>query len=79
MVQKIHIYEKVYLDQLLDFPILILLFLYTLIVPYFISLNAGFFQYHQTVLDPDQPRHFVGPDQGPNCFERLSADDKGRS
>ena len=27
-------------------------------------------------LDPDQDRHFVGPDLGPNCLERLSADDK---
>ena len=26
-------------------------------------------------LDPDQARQFVGPDLGPNCFQRLSADD----
>ena len=26
-------------------------------------------------LDPDQDRHFVGPDLGPNCLQRLSADD----
>ena len=25
-------------------------------------------------LDPDQARHYVGPDLGPNCFQRLSAD-----
>ena len=25
-------------------------------------------------LDPDQPRHFVGPDLGPNCLQKLSAD-----
>ena len=25
-------------------------------------------------LDPDQARHFVGPDQGPNCLQRLSVD-----
>ena len=24
-------------------------------------------------LDPDQARHFVGPDLGPNCLQRLSA------
>ena len=24
-------------------------------------------------LDPDQVRHFVGPDLGPNCLQRLSA------
>ena len=27
-------------------------------------------------LDPDQDRHFVGPDLGPNCLQRLSADGK---
>ena len=27
-------------------------------------------------LDPDQDRHSVGPDLGPNSFERLSADEK---
>ena len=26
-------------------------------------------------LDPDQARSFVGPDLGPNCLQRLSADD----
>ena len=26
-------------------------------------------------LDPDYARHFVGPDLGPNCLQRLSADD----
>ena len=29
-------------------------------------------------LDPDQARQFVGPDLGPNCLPRLSADDTGR-
>ena len=27
-------------------------------------------------LDPDQDRCFVGPDLGPNCLQRLSADAK---
>ena len=27
-------------------------------------------------LDPDQARHLVGPDLGPNCLQRLSADNK---
>ena len=26
-------------------------------------------------LDPDQARRSVGPDLGPNCLQRLSADD----
>ena len=29
-------------------------------------------------LDPDQDRHSVGPDLGPNCLQRISADDKSR-
>ena len=29
-------------------------------------------------LGQDQDRHFVGPDLGPNCFQRLSADDENR-
>ena len=29
-------------------------------------------------LDPDQARHFVGPDLGPNCLQRLSADNTRR-
>ena len=29
-------------------------------------------------LDPDQDRHSVGPDLGPNCLQRLSTDDTGR-
>ena len=26
-------------------------------------------------LDPDQDQHSVGPDLGPNCLQKLSADD----
>ena len=26
-------------------------------------------------LEPDQANHFVGPDLGPNCLQRLSVDD----
>ena len=29
-------------------------------------------------LDPDQARRFVRPDLGPNCLQRLSADDTSR-
>ena len=29
-------------------------------------------------LDPDQARHFVEPGLGPNCLQRLSADDTRR-
>ena len=27
-------------------------------------------------LNPDQDRQYVGPDRGPKCLQRLSADDK---
>ena len=27
-------------------------------------------------LDPDQDQHYVGPDLGPNCLQRLSEDNK---
>ena len=29
-------------------------------------------------LDPDQAQHFVGPDLGPNCLQKLSADATSR-
>ena len=29
-------------------------------------------------LDPDHARRFVGPDQGPNCLQRLSADNTSK-
>ena len=29
-------------------------------------------------LDPNQAQHFVGPDLGPNCLQRLSQDDNSR-
>ena len=28
--------------------------------------------------DPDQDRHYVSPDLGPNCLQRLSADNKSQ-
>ena len=42
----------------------------------FYSKDAGFLN---TILvskrlDPDQAKHFVGPDLGANCLQRLSAD-----
>ena len=29
-------------------------------------------------LDPDQARHFVGPDLGPNCLQKLSAESRAK-
>ena len=45
------------------------------------SLSALILSYTIRVsnsLDPDQARHLVGPDLGPNCLQRLSADNTGR-
>ena len=36
------------------------------------------YDYQSNSLDPDQDRHLVGPDLGPNCLQRLTADDKIR-
>ena len=48
----------------------------------FIKINfiQKFFQeYHQSVsLDPDQALQNVGPDLGPSCLHRLSADNTSR-
>ena len=38
--------------------------------------GVNFFQSVSNNLDPDQDHIFVGPDLGPNCLQRLSADDK---
>ena len=39
-----------------------------------------FQEYNQSLnsLDPDQARHFVWPDLGPNCLQKLSADRTSR-
>ena len=53
-----------------------------LLIFFKINFFKKFFQeYHQSVsnsLDPDQGQHFVGPDLGPNCLQRLLADDTRR-
>ena len=45
---------------------------------YFFMFLSSFRKEYQSVkrLNPDQDRHSVGPDVGPNCLQRLSADDK---
>ena len=47
-------------------------------MPYFTLWILDFFNTIQVSnsLDPDQARHFVGPDLGPICLQRLSADNK---
>ena len=59
MVPKLYNFEKVYFDQLLNFPILLLLFLYFIILPYFILLMLICFNTTKVSnsLDPDQARY----------------------
>ena len=47
-------------------------------MPYFTLWMLDFFNTIRVSnsLDPDQARHFVGPDLGPNCLQGLSADNK---
>ena len=50
------------------------------ICPYFskLTISKNYFRYTIWVLnslDPDQPLFLVGPDLGPNCLQKLSADD----
>ena len=40
---------------------------------FFLNFFKKFFQ-----ADPDQARHYVSPDLGPNCLQSLSADDTSR-
>ena len=47
----------------------------------FLSSTDFFFQKILSVsksLDPDQAQNFAGPDLGPKCLRRLSADDARR-
>ena len=84
VAQKLHILsEKVYMyfDQILDFSnIALLIPSHFIIVPYFTLWMLDFFNTIRVSisLDPDQARHFVGPDLGPNCLQRLSADKAGK-
>ena len=51
-----------------------------IIVPYFTLWMLDFFYTIQVSnsLDQDQAQHFGWPDLGPNCLQRLSADNKSR-
>ena len=51
-----------------------------IIVPYFTLWVLDFFNTIQVSnsLDPDQAQHFDWPDLGPDCLQRLSADNKSR-
>ena len=48
-------------------------------VDFFFFFCINFFKKKSSdSLDPDQARHVVGLDLGPDCLQRLSADDKSR-
>ena len=49
-------------------------------MPYFTLWMLDFFNAIRVSnsLDPDQARHFVGPDLGPTCLQSISADIAGK-
>ena len=67
VVQKLHICEKVYFDQLFGLQILLLLFLHTLLLCHIFNL---------WMLDFFNTIKVDGPDLGPNGLQRLLADNK---
>ena len=75
-VKKFMSAKKCILIKLLDFPILFYYSFTLYIWAIFNSLNAGFFFNTIRVLnslDPDQARHFVGPDLCPKLFAKVSS------
>ena len=76
MVQKIHIFGFSNIAFIIPSHIIT--------VPYFTLWMLDIFNTIRVSnsLDPDQARHYVGPDHnvgpdlGPNCSQRLSADNK---
>ena len=71
--------KKTYFDKLLDFPILLLLFFHSLLECHIYLFEYWIFFNTTRVsnsLDPDQSGCFEGLDLGPNCLQKLSADDK---
>ena len=79
VVEKLHICEKVYFDQLLDVPNFQYFFYYSFTLYYCAIFNSfdAIIRVSNS-LDPDQARYFFGPDLGPNCLQMLSADNKSR-
>ena len=70
MVQKLHIFGFSNISFIIPSHIII--------VPYFTLWMLDIFNTIRVSnsLDQDQGQHFVGPDLGPNCLQRLSADNK---
>ena len=67
-----------YLEVIFCLLSIFLCFFCPLLIFFRINFFEKFFQeYHQSVnsLDPDQVLHFFRPDLGPNCLQKLSADD----
>ena len=67
VVQKLHIFGFSNIAFIIPSHIII--------VPYFCSLDAGYFQYNLGVkqFGSRSGPTLVGPDLGPNCLQRLSA------
>ena len=79
MVQKLEILLKSVFQSAFGFSyIAFIIPSHFIILPYFTLRMLDFFYTIRVSnsLDPDQARHFVGPDLGPNCLQRLSAETK---
>ena len=48
------------------------------VVGFFLKIYFGNISRMSSSLNPDHARRFVGPDLGPNCLQRLSADDTSK-
>ena len=78
---KDYIFAKKYFYQVSNFPVLLLLFFRTLVLCHISLVECFFFNIISVSnsLDFDQAGHVVGSDLGPNCLQRLSADNKKKT
>ena len=82
IAQETHLFKfsfKQNLKSILLFACWVFIMLLTLLP--FVKINFSKNYFINTIrvsngLDPDQERHSVGPDLGPNCLQRLSSKDK---
>ena len=49
-----------------------------LLLLFYSKISFGNISRVSSSLDPDHAQRFVGPDLGPNCLQRLSADDTSK-
>ena len=70
-------------DKLFAYYYWVILHTFLLSAYFFFKINFFEKKFRNTIrvsnsLEPDQARHFVGPDLDPNCLQKLSANDTSR-